>query len=545
MNPALATGWYFWRRIRVTTLCLLGSIALLSILSHLPSSPLLKNLTYSGSLLTAMGLLSLIVAFTYQESNATKTDVMSGGSAFPVSMLVLPVKTSDLVLWPVGYAALAQLSIWILFAKLVLVPQGFNVDVIWPGLAMIAFTTSVQASSWAKFPMAMANVTYALSGLGIVTILSIATGLGVFSKPVGYGVFLLFIGLNVTISLWGLQRARTGVDVWGAGQSRIKEVSEKLPFPSGFRAQLWLEVRRNGIFLPGFVLLACITMGLIGLFGSSDLVADLGSTGIEMTTNRMLFLVVLPLAVMFSSAMGTSPCKLDNFTPSLGLRPFLATRPLSTPTLAATKLASGAISSFVTSILLAGMVGLWTLLPALANGKATTIAAAIGSYLGSQTVPLAAMSFLLLFIFIWKAAVAGACSEITGRRWIGFLLVFFFLSMIVAVPILWTKVQAAPQLIKVLLGQVPQVFEALLVLKLVLAIWGLVFSRKGEAGGWLFSLWTLGGWALGVILLTAGLRGLLPVGVLSTEQILGGSMLFLPLNRILWTPAAMAWNRHR
>jgi len=545
MNPALATGWYFWRRTRGTTYGLLGAIALLALLNRLPSSPLQQNLVMSGALLTGMGLLSLIVAFTYQESNPTKADVMAGGSAFPVSMLVLPVRTRDLVLWPVGYAAIAQLGIWIPFAKFVLVPQGFAVDLVWPGLAMVAFTTSVQASSWAKFPVPVGNLIWALGGLGVVTGLSIVTGLGVFSKPVGYGAFLLFIGVNVATSLWGLQRARVGVDVWRMGGRRVREVVEKPPFRSGFRSQLWLEVRRNGSFLPGFVVLACITMGLITIFGRPDLPGELGSTGIEIPGGRMIFLVCVPLAVMFSSAMGTSPCKVDNFTPSFGLQPFFASRPLSTATLAAAKLVSGAISSLVTSLLLATAVGFWSLSPAQFGGVTTTVAAALGSYLGSRVLPLSLFAFALLFLSVWKVAVAISCSEITGRRWIGGSFVFFVGALIVALPILWLYFHQDPQWIKFLLRQAPGVFGALLVLKLVVCVLGLFVARKGEAAIWRFCIWALGGWALGVGLLTAVLGALLPPGVLNSGQLLGGSVLFIPLNRVLWTPSAMAWNRHR
>ncbi len=201
MSPAMATGWYLWRRIRLTILCLLGAIALLAAMTLLPDSLVMRSLIRSGSVLTVMGLLSLIVAFAYEGSGA-KTPAASGGSNFPVAMLVLPVKTKNLVLWPVAYATFVQLGVWTLFATLVLRPQGITVNLAWPAFAMLGFTTTVQTSTWAKFPVPMANIVYALSGMGIVAFLAGAIATGTITAPFGYGA-LFFLLRPTSPSVFG------------------------------------------------------------------------------------------------------------------------------------------------------------------------------------------------------------------------------------------------------------------------------------------------------------------------------------------------------
>ncbi len=248
---------------------------------------------------------------------------------------------------------------------------------------------------------------------------------------------------------------------------------------------------------------------------------------------------------MFGSSLGTSPCKVDTFTPSLGLQPFFATRPLSTAILAATKLASSAIAALIASGILVIALLFWSLLPVQFGRKTTTMIAAAESLMGARTSAWELLAFAILFVSLWKVGAASACNEVTGRRWLGFIFATSLGVLVLVLPVGWLRFQADPQLFLTWMRHVPTALKGLLGLKLFFAVLGMAILHRGEADNWRFGLWTLSVWTIAVLLLTAAVDALAPLKEIHPSQILGGAALFLPINRILWTPVAMAWNRHR
>lgn len=519
-------------------LALIPTLGVLGLMAHWPAIPAFWALGRSGAFLASLAILSLVVAFTYQESTNSKGNAMTGGSMFPVSMLILPVRTRDLVLWPVLYAAATLLSLWVVFAGLVLRPQGVSVDLLWPGLALLGFTTTIQASVWGKFTVAAINLVWSLGGMAMVSVLSVVAGLHVLAPWQADLAFGLLIAFNAGLSFWGLERARRGAEYWRVRQKTTISVTvPKAPFRSGLRAQLWLEIRRNGAFLPGFVLLTCVVLGLVVCFSAPGEPVGLLDGRVESTIKRLLFLAAAPLCLMAAAAMGTSPSKSDTFTPSLSLQPFFATRPLSTVGLALAKFGSLFVSSLAATVVLAASFGLWLLMPATLDGRATTMGAALAPFLGGHAVVWASLGFLVFVIAVWKSAAANACMEATGRRWPSVVLSTTGGIGVILLPLALLQVQADPQVVSKWLGYLPAVVWSVLAVKWMVAAVGLFLLRGGRFGWGVLIVWSLV-----VAVLTVALRALTPF---EAGPILAGVVLFLPLNRVVWMPLALGWNRHR
>src|SRR5436190_1115324 len=138
-GPALATAWAIWRRHRwglsAIVLYLLG---LAIIFAFLPPGP---NTMIAGMMLTMpflAGFHYLLAVFSY----GYEADLASLESGFPARMFSLPVRTIDLVRWPMLYGTLMAAVLWITLVLLVLRPCAqpgeLTVALWWPALMFAA-----------------------------------------------------------------------------------------------------------------------------------------------------------------------------------------------------------------------------------------------------------------------------------------------------------------------------------------------------------------------------------------------------------------------
>src|SRR5437868_14217132 len=127
-SPALGIAWLLWRRNRWGFIALLASGSSLALMTRAwPSTSAAVRLQlFAAALPLIFGLLYLMAAFAYSEA-----DLAATVSGFPRSMLLLPVRTSELVFWPMFAGCFTIGLAWIALARWILIPIGMHVPVGW------------------------------------------------------------------------------------------------------------------------------------------------------------------------------------------------------------------------------------------------------------------------------------------------------------------------------------------------------------------------------------------------------------------------------
>src|SRR5437762_10936040 len=144
-SPAFGIAWVLWRRHhRVALAFLVYGIPLILITWWWPpASAAVRMQIFAAALPLFFGLLYVIAAFAYPEA-----DIMAAASGFPRYMLLLPVRTGELVFWPMLYGAATVALAWMAFARLILIPNGMQAPVGWLAAMFAALLACVQALSW-------------------------------------------------------------------------------------------------------------------------------------------------------------------------------------------------------------------------------------------------------------------------------------------------------------------------------------------------------------------------------------------------------------
>ena len=77
--------------------------------------------------------------------------VNAGETTPPSHMLVLPIRTQQMVATPMVAGSLVVVAVWLVIAWLILRPTGAVAPVWWPAAALVLFLTAFQAISWTPF----------------------------------------------------------------------------------------------------------------------------------------------------------------------------------------------------------------------------------------------------------------------------------------------------------------------------------------------------------------------------------------------------------
>src|SRR5947199_3721472 len=125
-SPARGIAWLLWRRNCWPATALLAYGAGLALITGLwpAASGAVRMQVFAAALPLFFGLLYLMAAFAYPEA-----DLAAMVSGYPRSMLLLPVTTWELVLWPMLGGTITIALAWIALARLILIPNGMGVPV--------------------------------------------------------------------------------------------------------------------------------------------------------------------------------------------------------------------------------------------------------------------------------------------------------------------------------------------------------------------------------------------------------------------------------
>jgi len=540
MNPpAVAIARVFWGRHRRGLTLVLASV---------PAAAAVIAAARSGfgeagaATAAALCWFPVTVALAYATavfSFGFDTDLESAGSCFPRWLFTLPVRTGELVGWPVAYGVAALAALWLAAAAVVFRPWGLGVPLAWPALLAAATVAWSQALLWWPFGRPWLRVV-----VGAVVGHLPATGTVVllwFRAPpwavVGYLGGATAAG--AVAALAGVARARHGEATRpAAGQpppapARVERRGRG--FRSAARALTWSEWRRFGATLPLLTVLVFPLCLLHVLAGEREPQRVLLSVGLGLLSPVFL-------AGLSGTGLGTWSAPARE---SPGLSTFAATRPVTTPAMA-----SATFAAVTRSVALAWLVvGLGLLATAIWTNAFDRSAAAFWGLRPATRVRLVVFAVAclgVLTVTTWKRLAWNVLIGLSGREWLikGNLLVNLVVPAGLALFVfdqLVVRRSPPDRVLSVDLWLVAVVVGAK-GLAAVAAVWRMRRRRllTDRALAILTLLW---------LVAVAGLTGLLTWidarGEVGFRAVVLVAALIVPYARLLAVVLVIDWNRHR
>lgn len=210
-SPALALCWHLWRPHRWGIALFLSYLLGLCVAArwvadaaHPPAD--VGELLGAASIPLLLGLLYLMAVFAHPEA-----DVAAARSGYPSHLLLLPVRTRDLVLWPMLSGTGAVALGWIVLARLILSPVGVVVPTGWPAVMIAALLAALQALFWSPLGLPYLRVALALTIMPGLLAVGYWGGVLHGTSPEALTAFYLcLISSAYLAAVFGLTRARHG-----------------------------------------------------------------------------------------------------------------------------------------------------------------------------------------------------------------------------------------------------------------------------------------------------------------------------------------------
>jgi hypothetical protein len=535
-SPAIGVGYFFWRRLRWPLVGLLANIALLAIVARVfAHAEYFLPVVFCTLIPLIFGSVHLLSVFTYGP-----TDFGSSTSAFPHYMLVQPARARSLVGWPMFYAAVTATFLSVLGYVAVMHGISGNISAALFLGFFVATLAWFQVTAWIPFPFPI------LRALVLVLIVFGLVAGGIWAQdrrvPTGMIACGYFLSLIVAylVGVLGVWRARHGEgQTWNLGAlfERFNGIfPRRTSFHSARRAQLWYELRRNSIYLPGIMLMTCLPL-LLPMLGGRGRPLVIADRTISARLLVMVVVAVMPifLAAATSGALG----KFDfwsNNVPSF--TPFFATRAFSTTEFVVTKWFATAISTVVVWMMLLVFVGLF-LLTSTASERAQ-----IGSVLGATpaiVIGRVILIFLLLMFVTWRNQVISFFVPMCGRAWFTFTLTMASWLQFSAIAIVGYCAFNFPAVRSAVHSVAPWLIYVFATIKLVMAGVLLRILRQREAVSESQVKKAAIAWAACALALTAILWGICG----PSATMIAAAILIAPINRLALAPLALQSNRHR
>jgi hypothetical protein len=577
-SPAYGLAWQLWRHYRrgITGFLVYGiGVALFA---QTAAAARLGDVRILAVLPLMFGLLYLMAVFTHPEA-----DVAATRSGYPAYLWVLPVRTWELVLWPMLYGTTAIALAWIGLACFILSPLGMHAPVGWPAAMFAALLACMQALFWCPIGLPYLRVSLALVALPVLASVGLIGWQSGVSPTTLTAGFLGLIPPACLAAIAGLSTARRGDSPewrWlpsGALSSLGSRLSARqrqglaarqsgmhpsLPraerretrdvFSSPAQAQLWLEWRRNGRVLPLLVTVACLFATIPLIWTRDTLPLDptrppaqpgegVGSIAVNVAVRAQETALLIP--PIFALIVGCGVRRSDNRQKDLGLDPFLATRPMSSSDLVLAKLKAAAGSTLAAWAIMLLFVAGWLLTPARDEERAGPLIALLLRYI-TPGGGLAVLGLLLiLMVWTWSNQVQGLFVDLTGRAWLVYAYPLAVATLVTA--FLWTLAWLDRTTLTRALELLPRLAAIAVLLKLLAAGWALhALRRRGLLQAGALAAF-VGAWLILAASHFALLQALLPPGFIQPRDLALAVVLFLPLARIAAAPLALEWNRHR
>jgi hypothetical protein len=412
----------------------------------------------------------------------------------------------------------------------------------WPALLCAAAMACFQAISWTLAGSPLLRLVVAL---GVLPGWVLACVLYCYSHGISVTVSelsLILCGVILAaygVSVVGVSRGRRGEALgWAWVRQALERAVTGWPrrrrlFRTPARAQAWLEWRQKGLLLPFFV--GCFILFLLAV------------AGLEMSRAEVIrvFLAFLSLPLLVAFFVGFGTAKTSFWARELGLSSFAATRPLSSSALVAAKLRTAARSTVATWALILLLASCWVVLSGNAGLVQDLWDVFILEYRPVRAWVIPPLALAGAVALTWMQLVAGLVLGLTGRPWVvnGAVSVYLALATAGACLGIWTYFH--PDFYDTFLAVLWWLAGSAALAKALAALWAVRAACReslleARTFAWLLGVWVAG--AACLVSLTCLLFGgrQLPVALIAL-----GSVLTLPLARLVAAPLALAWNRHR
>jgi hypothetical protein len=548
-GSAAGVSYSLWLRLRWVLGGILIYIAALAITVHLVSSALI---------IASVGVLALssVAAHVVTVLTLGPSDIAARGSGFPRIMLVLPMRTSALVGWPMLFGVIGVALMWVLVVVLVLRPAGLMTPIIWPAALSAAAMAWVQAMGWTPFPSPFARVPALALAMTPLILLGCFAGLFLESHLVAATIVvssLLWTFAAYAFAVQGLARARAGSDGdWvrallasvGARLQKHRRAADDVRrrFRSDFSAQLWHECRCNAIALP--VMLTFVGLPMIALILPTVINDNrgkglmIGSQYVSPSQLGLGFLVGMFL--LFSGLYGPSLGKF-NIWGKEEMSAFFAIRPMTTARFVFVKMIAAALGALIAWTIMLALIAVWAVVEASPLNPNESLVLAAAAYVSPRTIAMCIAIMLGLLAFAWREIAIGMWITLTGRKWLATLLSLLMMAIFSLTAIIGTWVYKQPEIQPRLFAATPWLIGASLVAKLCSAAFVFAALHKQRSIPPSAMIWWLGAWCLAAV----GLCGLLALWVPPSPMLAACVLLLLPLTRVAAAPLALHWNRHR
>lgn len=542
-SPAAALAWEFWWRHRWGLAAVAGLVAATA--AFAAADPLTANAAIAVSVVFAIGLLFTLGVFAY----GFEARLEAPESGFPARLLLLPVRTSVLVGWPMLQGVAAVVLLWLAWDRLVLRPSGVGAPGWWAA-AVAAVVATGQALMWCPFGLPWLRL---LVACVVLTALSrapalldlLAPSLGEFGaraadranrEAAETAILAAVVPVAFLFARAGVARARRGdspdwVRAWRAATRSPARTRELAPFASAMRAQVWYEWRLRGRGYVVTVVIVTLVLASLSFLGNRAARGDFA----------LIFFFVPPLiAALYGSQTGSPGESIR----SSELTTFAATRPLADAEMVAAKVRAATRAAAAAWLAVAGLALGWLAAHDGYERMESLWEGARDKYGWDGAFGRCVVWAVGLTFATWRGLTANLWVGLCGRTW----LVPTHLAVVAVVGLQalmqWGWIDSDPVRRERFLELLPWVVGGLVAVKIVLAWRALGASvSRGlvDAGG---VARHAAGWALGTGVLIAVLvrfgSHLGPWYWLAVAAVL-----FVPLARPAAAPLALAWNRHR
>jgi hypothetical protein len=535
-SPMLALSWEFWRRHRwglAGVATLVASFALASAVA-----PLAKNLASAHSIWFILGLSYIFGVFAYGFEGRLET----AESGFPVRLFVLPVRTWMLVGCPMIQGMGTAVILWLGWDRLVLRPSGIETPAWWT--VMLAAVVAVsQTMVWLPFGLPWLRLLVTIGVLIVLVRAPLFLALvGIeFPQPEDEERLLMVVASALIpaafLAAWtGVARARRGDDPdWLRALRYLRpagDPSQRAPFASPLRAQVWYEWRVRG---SGFVVLvACVLAVLLALA-----VLIQRQIGWQVSDNLIFLTVPFLLAPFWGLWMSGEGIRSGQ------LSAFAATRPMGNLTLVHAKFRAAGWAALMAWVIVLSVSFSWLAYTSGQDELHRMWNSGVVRYGEARMVAGSALLVVGSILLTWRMLVVGQWAGLTGRMWLvaGQTALFTFFTLDVLYELAMWNIDADRR--ERVREALPRLAALAIILKLLTAAWlaRILIRRHDITMGTAIRaslIWCLAGAMAFVVLMW-----LLPEGFVSSVDLALGVMLVVPLSRLALSPLALEWNRHR
>jgi hypothetical protein len=543
-SPGLGFARFLWNCTRP----LLGAIALqlliVSLIVHMPQvSNDWKNVVIGTCLWWPM---LLMVMFTTLDRN------ISTMSPYPAYLFQLPVRTRSLALWPAFYGGAMMMLTWICFDGLVLIPMGWHMPVLWPGLLAAATLLCAQAFSWTS--LRWLQLPLAVLGFGGNVFFGIY-GISAHLSPILMtAVYLSVIAIAVSFNTTNIAHLRQGDRFeWPANLNKLLAASQTLisawtlprpPFRSAKTAQIWLELQSSKFLMPcvyGWIAVCSLALLVDHTFAPLGIVPGVSDLHVRVWVTALFWI----FALTSFGGIGVSDISQTTIKKNLTLTSFYAARPMTTSTLSTIKLHVALRTTLATWAVFAPFFLLALVLPAAFHDQIAPLGLLLLYHATLKTVLLTLIGIAFLFYMSLKSTADGLYASLAGRQWIVFASTIPAGVVFIALITGWMDSITHPVRFAHTIKILPYAIEALAFVKIVLACWLISKLLKKD----LISVQFLATASIAYVALAAALYEAIsyvfPHSTIPFWQIAAGIVLLLPAVRISFLPLALQWNRHR